>query len=133
MIQDAESVSGAVFSQPGDVRVTRVGRLLRKARLDELPQIYNVLRGQMSIVGPRPERPEHVERLTQKIPFYRTRLVVRPGLTGWAQVRYNYGSDDEDAGVKLEYDLYYIRNQSLFLDMNIIIRTLGKVISMTGV
>jgi exopolysaccharide biosynthesis polyprenyl glycosylphosphotransferase len=133
MIHDAESVSGAVFSQPGDVRITRVGRLLRKARLDELPQIYNVLHGQMSIVGPRPERPEHVERLTQKIPFYRTRLVIRPGLTGWAQVRYNYGSDDEDAVVKLEYDLYYIRNQSLLLDMNIIIRTIGKVIRMTGV
>jgi lipopolysaccharide/colanic/teichoic acid biosynthesis glycosyltransferase len=92
-----------------------------------------VLRGDMSIVGPRPERPEHVQRLTQKIPFYRTRHVVRPGLTGWAQVRYNYGSDDEDALVKLQYDLYYIRHQSLFLDLSIMLRTVGKIIRMSGV
>ena len=133
MRQDAEADTGAVFSQRGDPRVTRVGKFLRRSRLDELPQVYNTLRGQMSIVGPRPERPEHVARLTEKIPFYRTRLIVRPGLTGWAQVRYNYGSDDEDARVKLEYDLYYIRNQSLLLDVNIIIRTIGKVIRLGGV
>ena len=125
--------TGAVFSHPGDSRVTRVGRFLRKTRLDEMPQLMNVLRGDMSIVGPRPERPEHVDRLTEKIPFYRTRLVIRPGLTGWAQVQYTYGSDDEDALVKLEYDLYYIRNQSLQLDLNILVRTVGKILKMSGV
>lgn len=133
MRADAEQTTGAVFSKPGDARVTRVGRFIRKTRLDELPQIWNVLRGDMSIVGPRPERPEHVQRLTEKIPFYRTRLVIRPGLTGWAQVRYGYGSTDEDALVKLQYDLYYIRHQSLILDVNIIIRTVGKVLRMSGV
>jgi len=133
MVQDAESASGAVFSRHGDPRVTRVGRLMRRTRLDELPQLINILRGDMSIVGPRPERPEHVLRLTEKIPFYRTRLVVRPGLTGWAQVQYNYGSDDNDALVKLEYDLYYIRHQSLLLDLNIVLRTVGKVLRMSGV
>ena len=106
---------------------------LQAAGLDELPQIINILRGDMSIVGPRPERPEHIKRLTEKIPFYRTRLVIRPGLTGWAQVRYNYGSTDEDALIKLQYDLYYIRHQSLLLDLNIILRTVGKVLRMSGV
>jgi exopolysaccharide biosynthesis polyprenyl glycosylphosphotransferase len=133
MIQNAEAQTGAVFSRPGDSRVTRAGRFLRKTRLDELPQVINVLRGDMSLVGPRPERPEHVARLTEKIPFYRTRLVVRPGLTGWAQVRYAYGSDDDDAQIKLEYDLYYIRHRSFWLDLNILIRTAGKVIRMSGV
>ncbi len=133
MRQDAEAVGGAQFSRPGDSRVTRIGRFMRKTRLDELPQIYNILRGDMSIVGPRPERPEHVRRLTEKIPFYRTRHVIRPGLTGWAQVRYNYGSNDEDALVKLQYDLYYIRHQSLALDLSIMIRTVGKVLKMSGV
>lgn len=133
MVQDAEKETGAVFSHEGDPRVTRVGRFMRKTRLDELPQLYNVLKGEMSIVGPRPERPEHVERLTAKIPFYRTRLVVRPGLTGWAQVRYDYGTNDVDALVKLEYDLYYIRNQSILMDLNIMIRTMGKVLRMKGI
>ncbi|MDX1991727.1 MAG: sugar transferase [bacterium] len=133
MVQNAEAQTGAVFSKSGDPRVTRIGRFMRKTRLDELPQVINILRGEMSIVGPRPERPEHVARLTEKIPFYRTRLVVRPGLTGWAQVRYSYGSTDEDALVKLEYDLYYIRHQSLLLDLNIMIRTVGKVLRMSGV
>lgn len=133
MVQDAEKNTGAVFSERGDPRVTRVGWLLRRTRLDELPQVFNVLKGDMAIVGPRPERPEHIDRLTESIPFYRTRLVVRPGLTGWAQVRYDYGSNDVDAMVKLEYDLYYIRNQSVLLDVNIIIRTVGKVLRMAGV
>lgn len=133
MVNDAEAQTGAVFSKKGDPRVTRFGRFMRKTRLDELPQVINVLRGEMSVVGPRPERPEHVERLTQKIPFYRTRLIVKPGLTGWAQVRYNYGSTDEDALVKLEYDLYYIRHQSFLLDVNIMLRTVGKILSMSGV
>lgn len=133
MRADAEAATGAVFSSRGDRRVTRVGRWMRKTRLDELPQIINVLRGDMSVVGPRPERPEHVQRLVAKIPFYRTRHVIRPGLTGWAQVRYSYGANDEDALVKLQYDLYYIRHQSLALDLNIMVRTVGKVIKMSGV
>jgi exopolysaccharide biosynthesis polyprenyl glycosylphosphotransferase len=133
MRADAEAATGAVFSQKGDSRITRIGRFMRKTRFDELPQVFNILRGDMSIVGPRPERPEHIKRLTEKIPFYRTRLVIRPGLTGWAQVRYNYGSTDEDALIKLQYDLYYIRHQSLFLDLNILVRTIGKVLKMSGV
>lgn len=133
MVQNAEAKTGAVFSKRGDPRVTRVGRFLRKTRLDEVPQLINVLRGDMSMIGPRPERPEHVQRLTQKIPFYRTRFIVRPGLTGWAQVRYDYGSTDEDALIKLQYDLYYIRHHSLLLDLNIMLRTVGKVLSMSGV
>jgi exopolysaccharide biosynthesis polyprenyl glycosylphosphotransferase len=133
MRADAEAATGAVFSHKGDTRVTKVGRLMRKTRLDELPQIINILRGDMSIVGPRPERPEHIKRLTEKIPFYRTRLTIRPGLTGWAQVRYNYGSTDEDALIKLQYDLYYIRHQSLAIDLNIMVRTIGKVLKMSGV
>lgn len=133
MVQDAEAKTGAVFSGKGDARVTRVGKFMRKTRLDELPQVINILRGDMSVVGPRPERPEHVVRLQAKIPFYRTRMIVRPGLTGWAQVRYEYGATDEDAMVKLQYDLYYIRHQSLLLDINILLRTVGKVLSMSGV
>lgn len=133
MRQDAEAQSGAVFSHQGDPRVTRFGRFMRKTRVDELPQFINILRGDMSFIGPRPERPEHVERLMTKIPFYRTRLVIRPGLTGWAQVRYGYGADDEDALMKLQYDLYYIRHKSFVLDLNILIRTAGKVLRMSGV
>ncbi len=133
MIINAEAKTGAVFAEKGDRRVTRIGRLLRRTRADELPQLINILRGDMSLVGPRPERPEHVARLSQSIPFYRTRLIVRPGLTGWAQVRYRYGATDEDALVKLQYDLYYIRHHSLLLDLNIIIRTIGKVLTFSGV
>ncbi len=133
MIPDAEAETGAVFSHEGDPRVTRVGRFFRKTRLDEVPQLLNVLRGEMSMIGPRPERPEHVVRLQESIPFYRTRLIVRPGLTGWAQVRYDYGATDEDALIKLQYDLYYIRHQSLILDLNIMLRTVGRVVSMSGV
>lgn len=132
MITDAEKFSGAVFAGENDPRITRVGRFLRRTRLDELPQLINILRGDMSLVGPRPERPEHVARLQEKIPFYRTRHVVRPGLTGWAQVRYHYGADDHDAMVKLQYDLYYIRHQSVLLDVDILIRTVGKVLNMAG-
>jgi exopolysaccharide biosynthesis polyprenyl glycosylphosphotransferase len=133
MRQNAEAQTGAVFSVRGDPRVTRLGRFMRKVRIDELPQLYNILRGDMSLIGPRPERPEHVARLTEKIPFYRTRNVIRPGLTGWAQVRYEYGSTDEDAMIKLQYDLYYIRHQSLVLDLNILIRTVGRVLRMSGI
>lgn len=105
---------------------------MRKTRLDELPQLWNILRGQMSLIGPRPERPEHVKRLQEKIPFYRTRHIIPPGVTGWAQVRYGYGANDDDALIKLQYDLYYIRHQSLMLDFGILIRTIGKVLRMSG-
>lgn len=132
MVQNAEAATGAVFAGHNDSRVTRIGRFMRKTRLDELPQLINVLRGDMSLIGPRPERPQHVARLTKTIPFYRTRLIVRPGLTGWAQVRYKYGSTDEDALVKLQYDLYYIRHHSLLLDLNIMLRTVGKILTLSG-
>lgn len=132
MMQNAESMTGAVFAQQNDPRVTRFGRIMRNARIDELPQLYNVFKGDMSVVGPRPERPEHIARFEKQIPFYHTRHTVKPGLTGWAQVRYHYGSADEDAIIKLQYDLYYIRHQSLSLDINIIVRTIGKVLRMKG-
>lgn len=132
MAQNAESMTGAVFTQQNDPRVTRFGRIMRNSRIDELPQLYNVLKGDMTVVGPRPERPEHIARFEKQIPFYHTRHTVKPGLTGWAQVRYHYGSTDEDAIVKLQYDLYYIRHQSLSLDISIIVRTIGKVLRMKG-
>ena len=132
MVINAEKMGPAVTGA-NDPRITPVGSFLRRTKMDELPQLFNVFLGDMSLVGPRPERPEHVIRLEEKIPFYRTRHVVRPGVTGWAQVRYQYGSTDEDAMVKLQYDLYYIRHQSLALDVNIIIRTVGKVLRMAGV
>jgi exopolysaccharide biosynthesis polyprenyl glycosylphosphotransferase len=132
MVNDAEAQTGPIFADKNDVRVTRIGNMLRKTRLDEVPQLFNVLKGDMSMIGPRPERAFHVNRLQEKIPFYRTRHIIRPGLTGWAQVCYKYGATDEDALVKLQYDLYYIRHQSLMLDLNILIRTVGKVLSMAG-
>jgi lipopolysaccharide/colanic/teichoic acid biosynthesis glycosyltransferase len=101
-------------------------------RLDELPQLFNVLRGEMSMIGPRPERPAFVQQLTEEIPFYRTRLVARPGLTGWAQVCYPYASTSEEALHKLQYDLYYIRHQSVALDVQILLRTLAQVITFQG-
>lgn len=133
MVHNAEAATGAVFAVSNDPRITKVGRWMRKTRLDEVPQLWNVLKGDMSMIGPRPERPEHVQRLQASIPFYRTRHIIRPGLTGWAQVRYHYGSDDKDALMKLQYDLYYIRHQSILLDLNILIRTVGQVVQMTGV
>jgi len=109
-----------------------VGRFLRKSRLDEVPQLLNVLKGDMSLIGPRPERPEFIAQLQDAIPFYRTRLAVRPGLAGWAQVNYPYGSSVEDSLVKLQYDLYYIKHQSLYLDLIILIKTIGVVLTMQG-
>ena len=125
---DAEIETGPVWAQVGDTRVTRVGRLLRKMRLDELPQFINVLLGDMSLVGPRPERPIFVSELQERIPFYIYRHVVRPGMTGWAQVRFHYGASLEHALEKLEYDLYYVKNRSLFLDLLIIIQTIQVVL-----
>jgi lipopolysaccharide/colanic/teichoic acid biosynthesis glycosyltransferase len=132
MVHDAEAQTGPKFAEKNDARVTRVGHFLRKTRLDEVPQLFNVLKGDMSMIGPRPERAFHINRLQEKIPFYRTRHIIRPGLTGWAQVRYQYGATDEDALVKLQYDLYYIRHQSIMLDVSILIRTIGKVLSFAG-
>jgi len=132
MVTDAEKETGAVWAQAGDPRVTPVGRLLRKSRVDELPQVLNVLRGEMSMIGPRPERPEFVDALAREIPFYRARHAVRPGLTGWAQVRYGYGSSVDDARVKLEYDLYYVRHAGFYLDALIWLKTLAVVLRLQG-
>jgi len=127
MTVDAEK-NGAVWAGEFDPRVTRVGKLLRKTRLDELPQLFNVVRGEMSIIGPRPERPVFVTELERQIPYYCQRHLVKPGITGWAQVRYRYGASLEDAREKLKYDLYYIRNQSPLLDALIIFETARIVI-----
>lgn len=132
MAQDAETKSGAVWAQKNDPRVTKVGRFLRKTRLDEIPQLYNVLKGDMSFIGPRPERMAFVERLKETIPFYSTRHFVKPGVTGLAQVCYPYGASDEDALEKLRYDLYYVKNYSIFLDFKIIIDTIRVVVSGFG-
>jgi sugar transferase (PEP-CTERM system associated) len=129
MRADAEAQTGPVWAcKEGDARVTAVGRWLRRTRLDELPQLWNVLRGEMSFIGPRPERPEFVAALTRQLPFYGQRHVVRPGLTGWAQVRYTYGSTTEDALEKLQYDLYYIKHLSLPLDALIMLETCKTVL-----
>jgi lipopolysaccharide/colanic/teichoic acid biosynthesis glycosyltransferase len=119
----------ALWAEEDDPRVTRVGKILRRLKLDEIPQFWNVLRGEMSLVGPRPERPEIVENLQQVIPFYRLRHVVRPGLTGWAAVRFPYGRSVRDALVKLQYDLYYLKHQSLTLDALILFKTLGAILT----
>jgi lipopolysaccharide/colanic/teichoic acid biosynthesis glycosyltransferase len=124
MVADAEAKTGAVWASRDDPRVTRIGRFLRKSRFDELPQLFNVVRGEMSIVGPRPERPEFVKTLSELIPLYPHRHNVRPGITGWAQINYKYGETIEDTVVKLEFDLYYIKNLSPSLDAYIIFHTL---------
>jgi sugar transferase (PEP-CTERM system associated) len=128
MRQDAEEKSGAIWATKNDSRVTRLGSFFRKSRVDEIPQLYNVLRGDMSFVGPRPERPEFVEKLKQVIPYYSKRHFIKPGLTGWAQVRYPYGSSVEDAIEKLRYDLFYIKNLSAFLDTLIFFETIKVVL-----
>jgi exopolysaccharide biosynthesis polyprenyl glycosylphosphotransferase len=132
MIPHAEKNGGAVWTTENDERITRVGRWLRATRLDEVPQCLNVLKGDMSLVGPRPERPEFIEELSQKIPFYRSRLAVKPGLTGWAQVKYHYGSSVEDALVKLQYDLYYIKHQGVPLDTQVLFETIGVILGLKG-
>ncbi|MBV9483064.1 MAG: TIGR03013 family PEP-CTERM/XrtA system glycosyltransferase [Acidobacteria bacterium] len=128
MRQDAESVTGPTWAGQNDPRVTKVGKFLRTSRLDEIPQLWNVLRGDMGFIGPRPERPEFVEWLTKEIPYYGVRHVIRPGVTGWAQVRYKYGNTVEDAKEKLQYDLFYIKNMSLGLDLLIIFDTIKIVV-----
>ncbi len=128
MKQNAETQSGAVWAQKHDTRVTRIGSILRKVRLDELPQFINVLKGEMSFIGPRPERPEFVEKLQRTIPYYIHRHFVKPGITGWAQIKYRYGASEEDSLEKLRYDLYYIKNLSLLLDTSITIDTIKVVL-----
>ena len=122
MRQDAEQ-SGARWAASEDPRVSRVGRWIRKWRLDELPQLINVLKGEMSLVGPRPERPVFVQELRNTIPYYDLRHTVRPGITGWAQTRFRYGASKEDSHVKLQYDLFYVKNLSLALDLRIVVHT----------
>lgn len=124
----AEEDGVARWAQKNDSRITRVGGIIRKVRLDELPQIFNVLRGEMSFVGPRPERPEFVAQLQQSIPYYQERHRVKPGLTGWAQIRYQYGSSERDAFEKLQYDLYYVKNHGIFLDLLILLTTAEVVL-----
>ena len=128
MYHDAEKHTGPVWSQKDDPRVTRVGRMIRKLRIDEIPQMFNVLKGEMSLVGPRPERPYFVEQLSQQIPYYKRRLKVRPGITGWAQVKHKYDENIEDVKVKLRYDLFYIENMSLRMDIKILARTILVVL-----
>ncbi len=124
---DAEK-GGAQYATENDPRVTRMGALMRKSRIDELPQLLNVLRGEMSFVGPRPERPEFVGDLEQRIPYYRERHTVKPGITGWAQLCYPYGSTEKDTVEKLQYDLYYIKNRSLLFDLAILVQTVEVVL-----
>ncbi|MGE4423614.1 MAG: TIGR03013 family XrtA/PEP-CTERM system glycosyltransferase [Pseudodesulfovibrio sp.] len=132
MRQDAEKESGAVWAKQNDNRITKLGAFLRKSRIDEIPQLFNVLIGDMSLVGPRPERPEFVKNLKKVIPYYSERHFVKPGITGWAQVRYPYGASVEDAIEKLRYDLYYIKNYSLFFDFRIMIDTVSVMAKKLG-
>lgn len=129
---DAEQLTGPIWASENDPRVTRVGRILRKIRLDETPQMFNVLLGNMSFIGPRPERPVFVNQLKEQIPYYALRFSVKPGITGWAQVKYQYGSSVEDAIEKLQYDLYYVKNFSVFLDLLILLNTIRVVIFSKG-
>jgi exopolysaccharide biosynthesis polyprenyl glycosylphosphotransferase len=129
---DAEAKTGAVWAAKNDPRITPIGKWLRLLRLDELPQFVNVLRGEMNLVGPRPERPEFVQTLQEQIPFYRQRLAVKPGLTGWAQINHKYGDTIEDTVTKLEYDLYYIKNRSVSLDFYIMFQTVKVMLLHRG-
>ncbi len=125
-------INGPQWAQKNDPRVTRNGRVMRKLRIDEIPQLVNILRGEMSFIGPRPERPEFIEKLEKKIPYYNERLMVKPGLTGWAQINFPYGASEEDALEKLQYDLYYIKNRSFILDISIVLKTIKTVLGGGG-
>lgn len=131
MVRDAEK-NGAVFATTNDIRITPFGKFLRKTRLDEVPQFINILKGDMAIVGPRPERPVFVKQIAAQLPFYQTRHVIKPGLTGWAQVNHTYTNTIDDALIKLQYDLFYIKHRSIFLDINILIKTIGTVLFYKG-
>lgn len=132
MIKDAEGLNGAVWAQQNDQRATRVGKFLRKTRLDELPQLWNILHGEMSFVGPRAERPEFHKELEEKVPFYDERYLIKPGLSGWAQIKFRYGASIKDAAEKLQYDLYYIKNRSFLLDLGIVLKTITIVLRKEG-
>jgi lipopolysaccharide/colanic/teichoic acid biosynthesis glycosyltransferase len=127
MRTDAEA-DGPVWAAKTDSRITRVGKIIRKSRMDEIPQFWNILRGDMNFVGPRPERPHFVSQLAQEIPYYHQRHLIAPGLTGWAQIKYPYGASIEDARQKLQYDLFYIKNQSLILDAIIMFETVKIIL-----
>jgi exopolysaccharide biosynthesis polyprenyl glycosylphosphotransferase len=129
---DAEAGSGPVWADADDPRITRVGRWLRKLRIDEIPQLWSVIRNDMSLVGPRPERPYFVAELERQIPGYGQRHVVKPGITGWAQINYSYGNSTDDAFIKLQYDLYYVKHRSLALDIAILLRTVKVVVLQQG-
>jgi len=131
MVANAEA-DGAVFSKIGDTRVTPFGKFLRKTRIDEIPQFLNILKGEMGVIGPRPERPMFVQEISAIMPFYETRHIIKPGLTGWAQVNYNYGESIEESLVKLQYDLYYIKHRSVFIDISIIFKTISTVVFYRG-
>ena len=128
MAVDAESDGKAVWAEENDARITKTGSVLRNNRIDELPQVFNVILGHMSLVGPRPERPVFVEQLQRRIPYYAERHTVKPGISGWAQLQYGYGASEEDAIEKLQYDLYYIKNQGLVLDLLIVLQTVEVVL-----
>ena len=132
MTRDAEKETGAIWAQENDSRTTRLGKLLRKTRIDELPQLWNILRGEMSFVGPRAERPEFHDELKTSVPFYEERYIIKPGLTGWAQINYRYGSSVADAAEKLQYDLYYIKNRSLILDLGVVLKTINIAMRQEG-
>jgi lipopolysaccharide/colanic/teichoic acid biosynthesis glycosyltransferase len=132
MRQDAEADGQPQWATENDERATRVGRILRKTHLDELPQFFNVLRGEMSLVGPRAERPELVDYFQEYVPFYRARLLIKPGITGWAQINYGYAVTIDDTATKLEYDLYYIKNRNIMLDILIVLRTIASVFGFRG-
>ena len=131
MIKNAET-ENAVFATQNDKRITSFGKFLRKSRIDEFPQFFNILKGDMAVIGPRPERPYFVEQIARQMPFYQTRHVIKPGLTGWAQVNYSYGDSIKDSLIKLQYDLYYIKHRSVFLDINITIKTISTILFYRG-
>ena len=133
MNHGAEQSTGAVFTKRDDPRITRVGKILRRTRIDEFPQLWNVLKGEMSLVGPRPERPEFVEQLSEQFPYFRLRSAQRPGVTGWAQIRYGYAADTHAFEQKLALDLYYMKHRSLSMDVSIMWTTLRTIVSMSGV
>lgn len=132
MTQDAEKETGAIWAQENDPRITWLGKVLRKSRIDELPQLWNIFKGEMSFVGPRAERPEFYEKLRNEVPFYEERNIIKPGLSGWAQINYRYGSSVADTVEKLQYDLYYIKNRSLVLDLGIILKTINIALRQAG-
>jgi lipopolysaccharide/colanic/teichoic acid biosynthesis glycosyltransferase len=131
MVENSEA-NGVVFATSNDRRITPFGKLMRKTRIDELPQFFNVIKGDMAVIGPRPERPFFVNEIAQIMPFYETRHVIKPGLTGWAQVNYSYGESIEESLIKLQYDLYYIKHRSIFLDLSITFKTITTIVFYRG-